>query len=204
MDMGRRYSLLVATLLLAVFVAGFGNSAQAITGIGFGAKLGQVTNYDNPKLKLADAKFSDFKAYGVFAKVGSRSVDIEFGFDWSKDKQEKTLFGEKVEVEAKDFSMHATTKFVFLFPVLRPFIGGGIAAHKFSYTYSGQLGEFDEVTVSIPSDKTFLGFHLVVGAKLQLGALPFQPFVEGKISKVNSNPSTDITVISAGVLFSFL
>ncbi len=202
--MNKRFLTPVVMVFLAAMVIGFGDSAQAITGLGFGAKLGEVTEYDNPKLKLADAKFSDFKAYGVFVKFGSKSVDVEFGFDWSKDKQEKTLFGEKVEVEAKDFSTHATAKFVFQFPVLRPFIGGGLAAHRFSYTYSGQLGEFDDVTVSIPADETFLGFHIVVGAKLQFGALPFQPFVEGKLSKVNSNPSTDITVISAGVIFSFL
>lgn len=198
----KRLSILM--LLVAAMTIGSHNCASAITGIGFGAKLGQVTNYDNPNVKLSDLKFSDFPAYGVFAKIGSKSVDLEFGIDWSKDKQSKVLFGEEVEAEAKDVAFHTTAKFVFQFPVIRPFIGGGIAAHKFSYSYSGELGEFEDVTIEIPSDETYFGYHLVVGAKLQLGALPFQPFVEGKISKVNSNPSTDITVISAGVIFSFL
>ena len=190
-------------LLIVMLVIVFHNNADAVTGLGFGAKLGQVTNYDNPNVKLSDLKFSDFAAYGVFGKIGNRAIDLEFGIDWSKDNQTKVLFGEEVEAEAKNVSFHTTAKFVFQFPVLRPFIGGGIAAHKFSYSYSGELGEFEDVTIEIPSDETYFGYHLVVGAKLQLGALPFQPFVEGKISKVNSNPSTDITVISGGVIFSF-
>ncbi len=195
--------LTLELLLMAVLVISSHNRAEAITGIGFGAKLGQVTNYDNPNVKLSDLKFSDFAAYGVFGKIGNKSIDLEFGIDWSKDSQTKVLFGEEVEAEAKNVSFHTTAKFVFQFPVLRPFIGGGIAAHKFSYSYSGELGEFEDIKIEIPSDETYFGYHLVVGAKLQLGALPFQPFVEGKISKVNSNPSTDITVISGGVIFSF-
>ncbi len=199
-----RVTILTLKLLLtAVLVISCHNRAEAITGLGFGAKLGQVTNYDNPNVKLSDLKFSDFAAYGVFGKIGNKSIDLEFGIDWSKDNQTKVLFGEEVEAEAKNVAFHTTAKFVFQFPVLRPFIGGGIAAHKFSYSYSGELGEFEDVTIEIPSDETYFGYHLVVGAKLQLGALPFQPFVEGKISKVNSNPSTDITVISGGVIFSF-
>lgn len=190
-------------LLTAIVVTCLGGRASAITGLGVGIKLGQVTNYDNPSVKISDLKFSDFASYGAFVKVGSKSIDLEFGVDWSKDKQEKVLFGEKVEAEAKDVGFHTTAKFVFQFPVLRPFVGCGIAAHKFSYSYSGQLGEFDDVTIQIPSNETFFGYHIVVGAKLQLGVLPFLPFVEGKISKVNSNPSTDITVISGGLIFSF-
>lgn len=193
-----------ALIVIAMVVAIAQGSALAVTGIGFGAKLGQVTNYDNPGVKISDVKFSDFKAYGAFVKFGTGSVDLEFGADWSKDKQDKVLFGERVEAEVKDFALHTTVKFVFQFPLIRPFIGAGIASHKFSYKYSGELGEFEDVTISIPSDKTLFGYHIVVGAKLQLGALPLQPFVEGKISKVSSNPSTDITVISGGLLFSFL
>lgn len=201
--MQRATMFTLKSLLIAVLMISFYGSADAITGLGFGAKFGQVTNYDNPNVKLSDLKFSDFAAYGVFAKIGSKSIDLEFGIDWSKDNQKKVLFGEEVEAEAKDVAFHTTAKFVFQFPVLRPFIGGGIAAHKFSYSYSGELGEFEDVTIEIPSNETFFGYHLVVGAKLQLGMLPFQPFVEGKISKVNSNPATDITVISGGIIFSF-
>ncbi len=194
---------ILQSFLVAIVIISYHGQAVAVTGMGFGAKFGQVTNYDNPSVKLSDLKFSDFAAYGVFGKVGSKSIDVEFGIDWSKDNQTKVLFGEEVEAEAKNMSFHTTAKFVFQFPVLRPFIGGGIAAHRFSYSYSGELGEFEDVTIEIPSDEAYFGYHLVVGAKLQLGALPFQPFVEGKISKVNSNPSTDITVISGGVVFSF-
>lgn len=191
-------------LVFAIIMIGVGSHAYALTGLGIGAKLGQVTKYDNPSLKLSDAKFSDFTAYGVFAKFGTKSVDVEFGADWSKDKQARMIFGENVQVEAKNFAYHATVKYVFPFPVLRPFIGGGIAAHKATYEYSGPLGEFDEVTIKIPSDDTFFGFHGVVGAKLQLGVLPFQPFIEGKFSRVNSDPATNITVVSGGLIFSFL
>lgn len=202
--MKRLSSISRTALIFAIIVIGVNSHAFALTGFGIGGKLGQVTDYDNPGLKLGDAKFSDFTAYGLFVKVGTKVIDVEFGTDWSKDTQERVIFGETVQVEAKNVDYHGTVKYVFPFPVLRPFIGGGIGAHKFSYEYSGALGEFDEVTVKIPSDDTFFGFHGVIGAKLQLGVLPFQPFVEGKISRVNSNPSTTITVISGGVIFSFL
>ncbi len=197
--MARHFTILIVALLAALAAP-----AAAVTGIGFGFKLGQVTEYDNPSVKISDLKFDDFKFMGAFAKLGRRYFDLEFGIERFADKREISLFDQIVEAETKDWIVHATGKFVFDFPVLKPFIGGGLATHKMSYSYDGPLGEFEDVTITIPSDKTHWGYHIVVGGKLDLGLLPLDLFVEGKFQKVRSNPDTDFTTISAGVALNFL
>lgn len=194
-----------STLLIALFlVATMAAPASAVTGFGFGAKLGQVTDYDNPAIKISNLKFDDFNFFGVFAKFGRSNFDLEVGFERFADQEELSLFGEEVEAETKDWIVHATGKFVFAFPLLRPFVGAGVASHSVSYRYSGPLGEFEDVTISIPADRTHFGYHLVAGVKLDTRVLPVDLFVEGKFQRVNSNPDTDFTTISAGISIDLL
>ena len=97
--------------------------------------------------------------------------------------------------------MTATAKFYFKFPIINPFVGAGIGAHKFTYSYTGNLGGYTGVEIKIPDDKTYFGFHLVVGAKSSIPVLPFDFFVEGKIGRVNSSGDpTDFTILSGGVI----
>lgn len=192
-------------LVTALFlVAAMAAPASAVTGFGFGAKLGQVTEYDNPEIKISNLKFDDFKFFGVFAKFGRSAFDLEVGFERFDDLEKLELFGEEVEAETKDWIVHTTGKFVFAFPLLKPFVGAGVASHSVSYRYSGPLGEYEDVTISIPADKTHFGYHLVAGVKLDIRALPVDLFVEGKFQKVNSNPDTDFTTLSAGISVDFL
>jgi opacity protein-like surface antigen len=178
--------------------------AHALTGFGFGAKIGQVTDYDNPEIKVANLKFDDFVFFGVFARLGHEFVDLEVGIERFDDTREIDLFGESVEAETRDWITHATVKFVFAFPVLRPFVGAGVASHSVSYKYSGPLGQFNDLTISIPADQTHFGYHLTAGVKLETRAIPVNLFVEGKFQKIQSNPDTDFTTLSAGIAFSFL
>lgn len=200
MKTARSYLRLIGSALLLVAVLAVDLSAA--TGIGIGLKAGIVTDFDNPNIKLSEFEFDDLAYYGGFLKWGGRLFDLEIGAEYYWDSQDLELFGETKEVEVKDFFIGATAKYFFDFPLVKPFVGGGLAVHNFTYKYNGPLGQFDEVTLEVPDDEAYFGFHLVVGAKLTAAVLPFDLFIEGKMGKVNTDPdATDFTVISGGLIF---
>ncbi len=199
-----RHLLNSGLVFLSLVALSASEPVYALTGFGFGAKIGQVTEYDNPEIKVANLTFDDFVFFGVFAKFGHEFVDLEVGIERFDDTREIELFGEPVEAETRDWITHATVKFVFAFPVLRPFVGAGVASHSVSYEYSGPLGQFNDLTISIPADKTHFGYHLAAGVKLDTRFIPVDLFVEGKFQKIQSNPDTDFTTLSAGIALSFL
>jgi hypothetical protein len=184
-------------LLLSVLPS---SPAAAFTGLGIGVKGGVVTDYKNPNLKVSDFEFDDLKFFGAFMTWGSSSFALELGAEYYWDKQQLSLLDSEVEVDARDFYVGATAKYYFAFPLIQPFLGAGLAAHRFTYKYQGPLDDFPEVTVIIPSDDTRLGYHLVVGARLGVPAFPFDLFLEGKIGRVNTDPEdTKFTVVSGGI-----
>jgi opacity protein-like surface antigen len=196
-----KISLFVAVALLAI-----STSAYALSGLGLGVKAGVLTSYKNPNLKLSTYKMDDLKFYGAFVKFGAQGITLEAGVEtfWNKKKldlQGPGLLINKIEVKARDILLTATAKFYFKFPIINPFVGAGIGAHKFTYSYTGDLGGYSGVEIKIPDDKTYLGYHLVVGAKTAIAVLPFDLFVEGKIGRVNSSGDpTDFTILSGGVI----
>jgi hypothetical protein len=190
--------LLLATLALFAI----STSAFALTGLGLGVKAGVLTNYKNPNLKLSTYKMKDLKFYGGFVKFGAQGMTAEIGIETFWKKQNIDLLSSKVEVKARDIFLSFTGKFYFKFPVINPFIGAGIGAHKFSYTYTGDLSGYSNVQVNIPDDKTYFGYHLVVGAKTAIAAMPFDLFVEGKIGRVSATGDpVDFTILCGGVIF---
>ena len=191
-----KISLFVVVALLAI-----STSAYALSGLGLGVKAGVLTSYKNPNLKLATYKMNDLKFYGAFVKFGAQGITLEAGVETFWNKKKLDLLGSKVEVKARDILLTATAKFYFKFPIINPFVGAGIGAHKFSYSYSGDLGGYSGVEIKIPDDKTYFGYHLVVGAKTAIAVLPFDLFVEGKIGRANSSGDpTDFTILSGGVI----
>jgi hypothetical protein len=175
--------------------------AQAITGLGIGLKAGVVSDYENPNLKLEDFEFDNLKYFGGFVVWHSPYLAFEVGAEYYWDQVELDILGERREVEARDFFVGVTGKYHFAFPVIKPFLGAGIAAHNFTFEYQGPLGEFEDVTMVVPDDETYLGFHLVVGAKLTAPILPVDIFVEGKIGRVNTDPDdTEFTVFCGGII----
>ncbi|MCX6831862.1 MAG: hypothetical protein NT028_06955 [candidate division Zixibacteria bacterium] len=192
----RKISFLVVIALLTI-----STSAYALSGLGLGVKAGVLTSYKNPNLKLATYKMNDLKFYGAFVKFGGQGLTLEAGVETFWNKKNLDLLGSKVEVKARDILLTATAKFYFKFPIINPFVGAGIGAHKFTYSYSGDLGGYSGVEIKIPDDKTYLGYHIVVGAKTAIAVLPFDLFVEGKIGRVNSTGDpTDFTILSGGVI----
>jgi opacity protein-like surface antigen len=191
-----KISLFVVVALLAI-----STSAFALTGLGLGVKAGVLTSYKNPNLKLDTYKMDDLKFYGAFVKFGAQGITLEAGVETFWKKKNIDLLGSKVDVKARDILLTATAKFYFKFPVINPFVGAGIGAHKFTYSYTGDLGGYSGVEIKIPDDKTYLGYHLVVGVKTAIAVLPFDLFIEGKIGRVNSTGDpTDFTILSGGVI----
>ncbi len=194
----------ITTISLFTLVAllALTTSAGAITGLGLGLKAGVVTNYDNPNLKLSTYKMDDLKYYGGFVKFGGQGMTLEAGVETFWNKKTFNLLGNDVDVKARDMALTATGKFYFKFPIIQPFVGAGVGAHKFTYSYTGSLGGFNNVEIKIPDDKTYFGYHVVVGAKTAIPAFPFDLFVEGKIGRVNSSgDATKYTILCGGVIF---
>ncbi len=191
-----RISLGVVIALLAV-----STSAYALSGLGLGAKAGVLTNYKNPNLKLSTYKMDDLKFYGAFVKFGAQGMTLEAGVETFWDKKNLDLLGGQVEVKARDVVLTLTGKFYFKFPIVNPFVGVGIGGHKFTYSYTGDLGGYSNVEINIPDDKMYFGYHLVVGAKTAIAVLPFDIFVEGKIGRVNSSGDPiDFTILAGGII----
>ncbi len=191
-----KISLFVVIAMLAI-----STSAYALSGLGLGVKAGVLTSYKNPNLKLDTYKMDDLKFYGAFVKFGGQGMTLEAGVETFWNKKNLDLLGSKVEVKARDILLTVTAKFYFKFPIINPFVGAGIGAHKFTYSYSGNLGGYSGVEIKIPDDKTYFGYHIVVGAKTAIAVLPFDLFVEGKIGRVNSTGDpTDFTILSGGVI----
>jgi outer membrane protein W len=188
---------------LAVVLIAVASSAHAISGLGIGLKAGVVTGYKNPNLKLSTYKMSNLTFYGGFVKFGGQGINLEVGVEtFGKSKSNLLLLGDTVEAKVRDVLLTATAKFYFRFPVIKPFVGVGIGAHKFTYTYTGDLGGYSGVEVKIPSDKTYFGYHLVVGAKASIPVIPFDIFVEGKIGRANSpGDPINFTILCGGVIF---
>jgi hypothetical protein len=190
-----KISLFVVVALLAI-----STNTYALSGLGLGVKAGVLTSYKNPNLKLDKYKMNDLKFYGAFVKFGGLGINLEVGVETFWKQTNITFLGSKVPVKARDVLLTATTKFYFKFPVVNPFVGVGIGAHKFSYTGRAEL-DGKTVDFAIPGDATYFGFHLVVGAKSSIPVLPFDFFVEGKIGRVNSSDDpTDFTILSGGVI----
>jgi opacity protein-like surface antigen len=191
-----KISLFVVIALLAI-----STSAYALSGLGLGVKAGVLTSYKNPNLKLGTYKMNDLKFYGAFVKFGGQGISLEAGVETFWNKKNLDLLGSKVEVKARDILLTVTGKFYFKFPIINPFVGAGIGAHKFTYSYSGNLGGYSGVEIKIPDDKTYIGYHIVVGAKTAIAVLPFDLFVEGKLGRVSSSGDpTDFTILSGGVI----
>jgi opacity protein-like surface antigen len=190
-----KISLFVVIALLAI-----STSAYALSGLGLGVKAGVLTSYKNPNLKLDKYKMDDLKFYGAFVKFGGQGMTLEAGVETFWKQTNINFNNASVPVKVRDVLLTATTKFYFKFPVVKPFVGVGIGAHKFSYTGKAEL-DGKTVYFTIPGDATYFGYHIVVGAKTAIAVLPFDLFVEGKIGRVNSSGDpTDFTILSGGVI----
>lgn len=199
---------------LVCFLFLFNSNAQAVTGLGLGVRGGIIQNYDNPALKKFSSNYTSgfslkqMPLLGAHLKIGTLPViDLEVSVEYAWKKKKNILYcpeGLKlpfqIDLTVRDLSLNATAKYLFSFPVVKPYVGAGIGIHRLLYEFSA-----GDTIVMFPEDENKIGFHGVGGVSLQLPAFPFEIFVEGRFVYIKTKQKkldtkeTDFITILAGI-----
>jgi len=178
----------------------------AVTGLGIGIRGGVIQNYKNPTLNSLPTQKDFLKSMslvGVHLKIGTmRIIHLEASIEYAWKKKPVTLEGPsdakiKADFTINDFSLNATAKYIFSFPIIKPYAGAGAGLHRLVYKiseggYSGYL----------PENQNRLGFHGVGGLLLKFPTVPFELFGEGRYTIIQTkDKATKYTTILAGLTF---
>ncbi len=168
--------------------------AAAISGIEIGVKGGIIDNYSQSNLAVADYNIDRMNLIGgqiYFSRLPM--VDLIVGADYSWRNETYTIAGQGFEFTIRDFAVTASLVYPINLPFASPYIGGGIGSHALSYEYLRPVSlSLADNGIEIPETSTFFGYHGIVGAKINLPALPLGFFIEGRLNKVNA-PGKDIS-----------
>jgi len=186
------------------------SQALALTGMGLGVRAGVVANYDNPDLSFEEAKNMDvdkLSMIGGHFRITSLPVftyEVIAEYNWhSKDY---TVLGVKVAADVKDFTLGANIKYMFKFPIVKPYIGGGIATHQMTYEFKPSLESvIGDTQIVIPDDGPRFGVHGLAGVLLDLSVSPLEFFLEGRMGKITGDKeSTTYSAIYGGITLKLL
>ncbi len=190
-------------LILGFFICSFiPIQTFAITGLGVGIKGGLIQNYKNPNLNsLPTSKdfLKEMPMVGVHLKIGTlRIIHLEGSLEYAWKKKEIMLENKvKADFTMNDFSVNATAKYIFSFPVIRPYAGAGAGLHRLVYKIS--KGNY---SVYLPENQNKLGFHGVGGLSFKFPVFPLEVFGEGRYTVVQTeNKTTKYTTILAGLTY---
>ena len=194
-------------LWLSVFLL-FGSEAWAITGLGIGIKGGMIQNYKNDNLDSIPTLGQDWlekmPVVGVHLKIGTlRIIHLEASVEYAWKEKEIILKDPitediiKADFSIHDLSLNATAKYMFSFPVLKPYLGAGVGMHKLVYGISNET-----YSIYVPEDQSRVGFHGVGGFVLSFPAFPLELLAEVRYTSIQTkNEPTRYTTILAGVTF---
>jgi hypothetical protein len=174
----------------------------AITGLGIGIRGGLIQNYKNSNLdSLPTPKdfLKNMSLVGVHLEIGTlRIIHLEASMEYAWKKKEILLEDKiKADFTINDFSLNATAKYIFSFPIIKPYAGAGAGLHRLVYKVS--KGNY---SVYLPENQNRLGFHGVAGLLLKFPAVPFELFGEGRYTIIQTkNKATKYTTILAGLTF---
>lgn len=190
-------------LLWIFFFLLLGSEAWSITGLGIGIKGGMIQNYKNDNLDSIPTLGQDWlekmPVVGVHLKIGTlRIIHLEASVEYAW-KEKEIVLGDlaKVNFSIHDLSLNATAKYMFSFPVLKPYLGAGVGIHRLAYGISN-----DDCSVVLPDDKSRVGFHGVGGFVLSFPAFPLELLAEVRYTSIQTkNEPTRYTTILAGVTF---
>lgn len=202
---------------LVCFLFLFNSNAQAVTGLGLGVRGGIIQNYDNPGIKkfCSELSLTKMPLLGAHLKIGTLPyIDLEVSVEYAWKKKKGVAYKPHQIVDdvwfnadftVRDLSLNATAKYLFSFPVVRPYIGAGIGIHRLIY----ELSVADTLALYFPEDENKIGFHGVGGVSLQLPAFPLEIFVEGRFVYIKTKQKkldtkeTDFITILAGITLNF-
>jgi hypothetical protein len=174
----------------------------AITGLGIGVRGGLIQNYKNSNLNSLPTQKDFVKGMtmaGVHLKIGTlRIIHLEASVEYAWKKKEIILEDEiKADFTINDLSLNATAKYIFSFPIIKPYVGGGAGLHRWVYKVS--KGSY---SMYLPENQNRLGFHGVGGLLLKFPAIPFELFGEGRYTVIQTkDKATRYTTILAGLTF---
>ncbi|MCK4403650.1 MAG: hypothetical protein KAW02_01045 [candidate division Zixibacteria bacterium] len=190
-------------LLWVFFFLLLGSEAWGITGLGIGIKGGMIQNYKNDNLDSIPTLGQDWlekmPVVGVHLKIGTlRIIHLEASVEYAW-KEKEIVFENltRADFSIKDLSLNATAKYMFSFPVLKPYLGAGVGMHKLVYGISNET-----YSIYVPEDQSRVGFHGVGGFVLSFPASPLELLAEVRYTSIQTkNEPTRYTTILAGVTF---
>jgi len=208
----KKVTIILSALLALIFC----HQAFAVTGLGLGARVGLIQNYDNPVTKKMFPEFSlkQMPMLGVHLKIGTLPIiDLEVSAEYSWRKKKDILYKYnpeglpnftpfKADFTIRDLSLNATGKYNFSFPGIKPYIGAGVGIHRILYEIS-----VDTISVILPENENKIGFHGVAGLSLKLPVFPFEFFAEGRYTFINTKQpkfdtkQTHYTTLMVGITF---
>ena len=189
----------------------FCSPTWGITGLGIGIKGGVIQNYKNENLNLIPTKNQDWlekmPLVGVHLKIGTlRIIHLEASVEYAWKEKEIVLEDPisknlvRADFSINDLSLNGTAKYMFSFPVLKPYLGGGVGIHRLVYRIS-----YEDHSIPLPvmpNDKSRMGFHGVGGFLLSFPAFPMELLAEVRYTSIQTeNEPTRYTTFLAGVTF---
>jgi hypothetical protein len=189
----------ILALLICLFVP---IQTFAITGLGMGIKGGLIQNYKNSNLNSLPTQknfLKEMSLAGVHLNIGTlRIIHLEASLEYAWKKKEIMLEDKvKADFTINDLSLNGTAKYIFSFPVVKPYVGAGAGLHRLVYKIS--KGSY---SVYLPENQNRLGFHGVGGLLLEFPMLPFEFFGEGRYTVIQTkDKATKYTTILAGLTF---
>ncbi|HVP37110.1 MAG TPA: outer membrane beta-barrel protein [Terriglobales bacterium] len=157
--------------------------AYAIKGVGIGIRGGLVSDYKNPGLDNStfNLDLKQMPMFGGHVVLGFIPIiELEGSAEMAWKKKSFDIEGNTGDLTLRDFSLNATVKYKFPFPVIKPYIGAGLGWHWLTYSVSLSSGS----SINMPVDENRLGYHGLVGLALKLPALPLEFFAEGRYTHI--------------------
>ncbi|MGB8657211.1 MAG: outer membrane beta-barrel protein [Candidatus Zixiibacteriota bacterium] len=191
----KRYLLF---LCFCVFLL-VGTEGWAITGLGIGVRGGIVQSYRNNNLNSIPNRGKNWlegtPTVGVHLKIGTlRIIQLEASAEYSWRKKEITLDDQpKADFKTHDFSLNGTAKYVFSFPIVKPFLGAGAGMHRLVYSLS-----YKGSSIHVPEDQSRIGFHGVGGVLLSFPAIPWELSAEARYTVIQTkgDPTRYLTILA--------
>ncbi len=124
-------------LILLGVLAVLASPVYAVTGVGVGVRAGMVSNYSNPGLDNStfNLDLKQMPMFGGHVVIGFIPIlELEGSAEVAWKKKSYDYGGTTGDLTLKDFSLNATAKYKFPFPVIKPYIGAGLGWHWLSYS----------------------------------------------------------------------
>jgi hypothetical protein len=183
----------------------FCSEAWGITGLGIGIRGGMIQNYKNDNLNLIPTENQDWlekmPMVGVHLKIGTlRIIHLEASIEYAWKEKEIVLNNYvRTDFSINDLSLNGTVKYMFSFPVLKPYLGAGVGMHRLVYGISNEA-----YSIYVPEDQSRIGFHGVGGFILSFPASPLEIMGEARYTSIRTeNEPTRYTTFLVGVTFNF-